>query len=110
MPHVFFATLFWLVAAHALCDFSLQGDTMAREKNPDSTSELQRAVPWFYWMAAHALIHGGAVALVTHSLLLGVCEALLHFAIDLMKCLRWLNIHQDQTLHLLCKVIWAANA
>lgn len=97
---------FWLIGAHLLCDFSLQGDTMAREKNPYTDTPLHKYIPWWYWMLAHSLIHGMAVALVTNSIALGVAEAGFHAAIDITKCAGLLNIHADQFLHLFCKVLW----
>lgn len=100
------AQLFWLVAAHFILDYPLQGDTTAREKNPGSTSELQKHVPWYYWMAAHAFSHGAPVAFVTGSVALGLAEVVAHFAIDLGKCKKLYNIHVDQGLHLACKVLW----
>ena len=59
---------------------------------------------WYYWLTAHALVHGGAVYLVTGSLVLGIVETLLHWFIDFSKCEGWLNFHQDQALHVGCKV------
>ena len=103
----FFALLFLLVAGHAVCDFSLQNEAIALEKNRHSTSALQRHVPWFYWLSAHALTHGLAVALTTSSVVLGVLETLAHWVIDFGKCEKWYSIHIDQTLHVLCKVAWA---
>lgn len=100
------AMLWWLIVAHFVIDYPLQGDTTAREKNINSTTELQKLVPWYYWMTAHALMHGGAVALITGIPILGYSEALMHFLIDFGKCENAYNIHVDQMLHLLCKVAW----
>lgn len=47
---------FWLLVGHAVCDFPLQGDVVAREKSPKSTSELQKHVPWYYWLMPSALV------------------------------------------------------
>ena len=98
--------VFYLFAVHALADFPLQGDTTAINKNPNANTPLQKAVPWYYWLGSHALIHGGGVALVTGSLLLGVLETIAHFFIDWGKCQNYLSIHQDQGLHILCKFVW----
>ncbi len=97
---------FYLVVGHALMDFALQGDAMSREKNRHSTTPLQKEVPWFYWLSAHSLIHGGAVAYILHSPLYGMLETGIHWFIDFAKCEKWTNIHQDQFLHVLCKLIW----
>jgi hypothetical protein len=98
--------LFWLIVAHQLMDFALQTPNIAVEKNRHSSSPLQREVPWFYWMTAHAFLHGGAVALVTHSVGYGILETGVHWLIDFAKCEGLTNIHIDQFLHYLCKVLW----
>jgi hypothetical protein len=100
------AMAWWLLVAHFVFDYPLQGDTTAREKNPNSTTDLQRFVPWYYWMAAHALQHGAAVAFVTGSIVLGIGETVAHFFIDLAKCEGRFTIHVDQALHLYCKGCW----
>lgn len=105
---VIVTVLFLLIFVHCLADFSLQGDATAINKNPDANTPLQKAVPWYYWLGSHAIIHGGGVALVTGSIFLGVLETIAHFLIDLGKCKNYFSIHQDQLLHVLCKVIWAA--
>jgi hypothetical protein len=84
-----FMVFFLLLVAHAVVDFSLQGDTMAINKNPNSNTPLQKHVPWYYWLGAHAMQHAGAVALITNSVWLGKY-----------------NIHVDQFLHLACKITW----
>jgi hypothetical protein len=95
-----------LLAAHFIVDYGFQGDTMAREKSRHSTTALQKHVPWYYWMTAHASLHAVCVAAITGSLLIGVLELLAHFAIDYGKCERWYNIHADQAMHLACKAFW----
>lgn len=108
--------LFFLLAGHALMDFSLQNDSMAVCKCRRSTSPLQQAVPWYYWLTAHALLHGAAVGLVIWlgyqdwNLAVGfaVAETLVHWLIDFGKCEKLYSIHIDQGLHVLCKVAWWA--
>ncbi len=102
--------LWWLIVGHALADFSLQTDVMAKGKNRHNRTAPppnQKFFPcWPYWLTAHALIHGGAVALVTGQALLGVLETVFHWAIDFAKCEGWTDVNQDQALHALCKVAW----
>jgi hypothetical protein len=98
--------LFWLLVGHAVADYPLQNGPMATEKCRRSTSELQRTVPWYYWLSAHALIHGGAVFWATGSLSLGLLETGVHWLIDFGKCEGWFGIHVDQALHVGCKVLW----
>ena len=53
--------LFWLVIGHFVMDFAFQGDTVANQKSPlpgARNEALAKAVPWPYWMTAHALMHG----------------------------------------------------
>lgn len=104
----FLSKLYWLVVAHFICDFILQGDTMAREKNPLVTqaSDHRTQVPWSYWMLAHAATHGAAVALIMNNILYGVAETFFHFSIDYMKCRRLLTFDEDQAAHLTCKLIF----
>lgn len=104
----FLLYFWWMLVGHAVGDYALQSEAMAREKDRHSTTPLQATVPWFYWLTAHALIHGGAVALATRSVWLGLAETVAHWVIDFIKCEGWTNIHQDQALHIACKGTWAA--
>ena len=107
MPSAY--VLFWLVTGHFVMDFPLQGDTVAHQKSPlpgARNEALAKAVPWPYWMTAHALMHGGAVALITGSVVLGALETSIHWLTDLAKCCRKIDIHTDQAIHLACKLVW----
>lgn len=96
--------LFWLLVAHALCDYPLQGDFLARAKNHRQPIP---GVPWYQALAAHALIHGGAVALLTGSVWFGLAEFSCHVAIDHAKCDGAFGFDVDQAIHVACKVAWA---
>lgn len=100
----FLTTLFWLLVAHALCDYPLQGDFMARAKNP---ANPMSGVPWLTVMMAHCLIHAGGVAMVTGSVAAGVFELGAHFLIDTAKCRGRIGFATDQALHAAGKVIIA---
>lgn len=90
------------MGAHFVCDFVLQSDRMAQEKLPGADATLN----WRWWLVAHAANHGLAVALITEVPLLGLAETLLHAIIDWLKG-RWrFSLGLDQTLHVLCKLIW----
>lgn len=104
IPQMFFL----LMAAHALCDFTFQAGPMSVEKNRHSRSDLQKSVPWYYWLSAHTFIHGGAIYLITKSLSLAILETVLHWFIDFAKCEGWTNIHADQFLHFICRVAYCA--
>lgn len=101
-------TLFLLLAAHALLDYPLQGDFLAKAKHP-----LDREVSaymgkgfWVHALTSHALIQGGGVAVVTGIWWLGLFETIAHWIIDYGKCMWRYSIHVDQFLHVLCKVVW----
>ena len=101
------ALFFQMLVGHAMGDFVFQRQVMALSKNRHAEifkTAGPRFPPWYYWMLAHVLVHGGIVYLVTGSLVLGVVETVLHAIIDYAKCERWIGIHVDQGLHILCKV------
>lgn len=108
--------LFYLLAGHALMDFALQSDAMAVCKCRRTENPLQKSVPWYYWLTAHALLHGAAVGLVLNwttgngdlALAFALAEFVVHWLIDFGKCERLYSIHVDQGLHVLCKVLWWA--
>lgn len=95
--------LFKLICSHAVADFCLQNDFMAKNKN------RHLAVPgfWPYLLSAHALTQGLGVYLVTNNVYLGIAETVVHWIIDFGKCEKWFDLHIDQTLHIACKVLWA---
>ncbi len=98
---------FWLIVGHAVADYPLQGDFLAKAKN----AWLPIAgVPWWIAMTAHCVIHAGAVVLVTHSVVLGLVEFVLHFAIDVAKCSGSTNFEADQLMHMVCKLAFAVVA
>ena len=79
------------------------GRGKSRRRNPPEQQD-EFFPPWYAWMSAHALIHGGAVTLVTGFWMLGVLEAGLHAWIDHAKCEGRIDFDQDQLLHLACKL------
>jgi len=97
---------FMLLAGHALCDYPLQGDFLARGKNHRNPIP---GFPWWQCLLAHALIHGGWVAAVTGNVTLGIAETVAHILIDYGKCDERYGINADQVLHVICKImIWLA--
>jgi hypothetical protein len=101
--------MFLFLVGHALCDFVLQSETMGALKNRRKnvrTAHDPGFPPWYFWLSAHSLIHGGAVYLVTSSWHLGAVESIMHALIDHMKCEERITIHQDQALHVACKLIY----
>jgi len=100
------ALIFKFLLGHVLVDFALQPTSMARGKCRNNKSDEKYVPTWPYWLTAHALIHGGAVWLVTGNMVLGILEVFLHWIIDFAKCENWTNIHTDQLLHIICKAIY----
>jgi len=95
--------LFALLGAHFFFDYAGQGEYMAKGKNPNT--------PWPdtpYWsvLFGHAMIHGAAVALITQVWWIGLLETIIHGTTDLAKCNGHINFNTDQTIHVICKVIW----
>ena len=103
-------TLFFkFVIGHALGDFVLQNEVMARAKSRHYVETVDRSPDfprWYYWLSGHALIHGGIVLIVSGSALLGLIETCLHAGIDFAKCEHKISFHQDQALHMVCKLAY----
>lgn len=104
MDSDFLTILALLVFGHALGDYPLQNDYMARGKNWKTPVP---GMPWYYLLSAHAVIHGGLAGIATGSLTIGLLETLAHFSIDILKNKGAISVHVDQALHLLCKALWA---
>jgi hypothetical protein len=110
--YALFQLVFWLIVAHALADFPLQGDYLAQAKNrhTELTKKLAAAgsgTVWPWHLFYHAAIHGGAVAYVTGSIALGCAEMVAHTAIDLAKNEGKISYTTDQVLHIAFKLLWA---
>lgn len=92
-----------LIVGHAVADYPLQGDFLAKAKN--RTAPIP-GIPWTDAMLAHVVMHGGVVWLLTQSLWLGLAEAAVHFIIDDAKCRGRIGFRTDQLLHLAFKALW----
>jgi hypothetical protein len=103
--------LFGFLVGHAVCDFVLQGEVISVAKARHGDAHAQHGAgfpPWYYWLGAHALTHGGAVYLVSGRWELAAIESVLHAAIDHLKCEGVITFQQDQALHLACKLAYVA--
>lgn len=96
-----------LIAGHAIADYPLQGDFLAKAKS--RTAPIP-GFPWWQALGAHAAIHGGFVAIITGIWWLAIAEAAVHFVTDDAKCRGKLTLNQDQAIHIACKVVWLAIA
>lgn len=101
----FVTLLFLLVFAHMLADYPLQGDFLAQAKNRNTKLGMMF---WPHALAAHSIIHGGFVLLLTASIWLALAEILIHAATDWLKCEMRISLNVDQAIHIGCKVLWAA--
>ena len=107
---------FFLLAGHAFADFPMQNGPMATCKCRQANDPIQASVPWYYWLAAHSLVHGGVVSAIVKwcgysmdaAVLMGVLETFVHFLIDYCKCEKMFSILLDQFLHIVCKAFWVA--
>lgn len=95
--------LFLLIAGHALADYPLQGDFLAKGKNHKAPID---GFPFWHCLIAHSIIHGGMVALITQNVWLGLAETIAHTAVDYGKCDGRYGINVDQALHIGCKILW----
>jgi hypothetical protein len=98
-----FALFFAFAIAHALADYPLQGDYLARMKCRDQAGNLWE---WFSALTAHSLVQAGGVWIVSGSVVLGLTELCLHWLIDLGKGEGKFGYATDQFLHLACKVAY----
>ncbi len=94
---------FAFVIAHALADFPLQGDYLARMKQRRNASTT---FEWIAALTAHSLIHAGAMWIVSGSIIVGILELVLHWLIDLGKGEGKYGYATDQALHISCKVAY----
>lgn len=97
--------LFWMLIGHAVADYPLQGDWIAKAKN-HRLSPIAGEVIWPGVLLCHAGIHAGAVKLATGSWLLAAFELVAHTVIDFAKCAGQIDYNTDQALHVLCKLMW----
>jgi hypothetical protein len=94
-----------LVLWHYLADYPLQGDFIARAKNPVAPID---GVPWMQVMIAHCAIHAAGAGFVTDSLWVVVVEFVTHGVTDYAKCRGWIDYNVDQGLHLGLKFLYVA--
>jgi len=94
-----------MVFGHALADYPLQGEFLAKSKN--RTAPVP-GMPWYQALAAHAIIQGGFVGIVTGSLPLAVAETVVHAITDDLKCRGKLGFNADQFIHIGSKFLWCA--
>lgn len=97
------ALLAGFAVMHALADFPLQGDYIAKQK---ARRQAESPQVWIVALTAHCLIHAGGVWLVSGSLAFFAAEFVLHFLIDFGKGEQKFGFLTDQMLHLACKAAY----
>ncbi len=105
MIEVFGTIFLLLVLWHFVADYVLQSEFIARFK---SHKESLEAAPWYYVLFAHCSTHAIGVFLITGNVVLTLFELGTHFLIDWLKCDGRTNIHVDQLLHIVVKLLIAA--
>lgn len=100
-----FAFFSVLCACHAIADYPLQGDWLAKAKN-HRINVVPGECIWPIALASHASIHALFVGAVTGSMTLGVIEFVAHSAIDWMKCDGRISYNADQAAHIACKALY----
>lgn len=101
---------FALAIGHALADFPLQGEYLAKFKSRHVRPADLETVPrglWVHCMTAHCLIHAGFVWLITGQVIFAIVEFVLHFILDLLKCEGKTSFNLDQIGHYTCKAGYA---
>lgn len=99
LPQLFAA----LIIGHAIADYPLQGDFLAKAKNHKDPIP---GIDWWIALTMHCLMHGGMVWAITGEFWLGVSEFAVHWYIDWLKCEGATSFKQDQAAHVACKVFW----
>ena len=103
------ATLFFaLLIGHALADYPLQGDFLARHKERnyhDPDRQLPEGL-WVHCLVAHSLVHAGFVWCITGRVFFGFAELVVHILLDLVKGEKRTSFHTDQLLHVASKVLY----
>lgn len=92
-----------MVFLHYIGDFALQNQFIAEAKN--HTKPIPN-FSWYHALAAHSIIHGGLIGILTGSIVLAVLETVVHAAIDYLKSDGRFGVDVDQALHIMCKVLW----
>jgi hypothetical protein len=93
--------LFLLLAAHAICDYALQGDFMSKAKN-------HKLMPDIWWMVlpSHSLIQAAGVFVILGSFKFTMIELFSHMIIDYLKCDNRFSYAADQFLHVCFRVAY----
>ncbi len=94
-------TFFTLLFCHFLADFPLQGDFMAKAKNPLANPFSI----WFFALFGHCIIHAGFIFLLTKRMELAGIQFITHFVVDYSKCVGAFGLDArsfavDQLLHI----------
>lgn len=98
--------LVYMIAAHFLLDYALQGDWMSKAKNA-SLDLVPGERIWPLALFGHALLHATAVQIITGSWVLFAAELIIHGLTDYSKCKGLFGYNADQAIHIGCKLAYA---
>jgi len=98
-----FEVLVLLIAGHFIFDYVWQGLYLSTIKNP---TNVNQDIHWSYPMFVHSFLHATAVLMITRLPMLFFLELVIHFSIDYAKCKKQISHGADQTIHLVCKLVW----
>ena len=109
----FVTAVFLMLCAHSVCDFALQTEWVATNKNrrirekfsPEQQAKFQVIWPWL--LTAHAMTHGMSIYLLTQKVSLAFAETVAHWITDFGKNETWYGFHTDQIIHVSLKFVWA---
>lgn len=99
-------TLVYMIAAHFLLDYALQGDWMSKAKNA-SLDLVPGERIWPLALFGHALLHATALQIITGSWVFFAAELICHGLTDYAKCKGRFGYNVDQYVHLGCKIGYA---
>lgn len=102
-------TLWLLICAHYVAEWTLQSDTMANAHNMDKRHPVHAFVPSTHWKLAHSMIHAASVSVATALacfLIHGtIILPLLFVAAVVGETCYFVSIGTDQKIHFFGKVI-----
>lgn len=99
--------LIFMLGAHALLDYPLQGDWLSKAKNP-TLNLVPGETIWPMALGSHVLIQALGVKIVTGSWTFAALEFVIHFATDYAKCRGAFGYNVDQIIHVGTKVLFFA--
>jgi hypothetical protein len=99
-----YVLLILLVWGHVIADYPLQGDFLAKGKDPEGP--FKDFFPWTQALFAHSMIQAGFVFLFTGSVQCFLMELIGHAWTDYAKTQKWISLNIDQSIHIGMKLFY----